>query len=341
MITPTSLDRFEQELDAELRTAVGDAKSPLNDMIRFQMGWNDQMGMPTLHRSTERPHAALCLLAAEAVGGDPLQAMPAAAAVELANAFWEIHEDVRRGNPGASERPTLWWLWGNSQGINAGDGVYSLSRLTLMELRNRDVPAGTVASVLDVLDTVCLTRSEGRYRDVESDNGPDVAPEAYVDNLDASGGALTGGASRIGAMVGGAAQPVAEAFDLFGRRLGAAWRIRREVDSLWGHATGNGPSLVEALDGAATLPVLFAYARAKGSDLERLQALSRREELLTDEALAETLDLLERLGAKEYAETQIEARVADALGALEGQGFSPGLRDELAAMVHYLADGPG
>ncbi len=340
MTTPTSLYRFEHDLDAELRSAVGDSKSPLYDMVRFQLGWTDQMGMPTLHGPAERPHAWLCLLAAEAVGGEASRAMPAAAALELANGFWEVHEEVRRGNPGGSDRPTLWWLWGNSQGINAGDGLYSLSRQSLMDLHNRDVPSNIVASALDVLDTAVLAMSEGRYRDVESESGPDVTPDAYLAVLDASAGALAGCASRIGALVGGAREPVVEALGRFGRGLGSAWRIRREIASLWGGSAANGSELVEALDGAATLPVLYAYAHGKGADLKTLEAISHREDVLTDEALGQALRALDRIGAKRYAESAAEARVADALGALEGLTLLVQPRDQLVAMLHYLTGGP-
>src|SRR5688572_31537837 len=73
----------------------------------------------------KRLRPILCLVSAEAVGGDRALAMPAACAIELIHTYSLIHDDLpamdndtlRRG------RPTLHVVAGEGMAILAGDGL--------------------------------------------------------------------------------------------------------------------------------------------------------------------------------------------------------------------------
>ena len=47
-----------------------------------------------------------------------------------------IHEEIGAGTPNINNKDTLWWKWGPAQAINAGDCLYSLSRLMILEENN-------------------------------------------------------------------------------------------------------------------------------------------------------------------------------------------------------------
>jgi geranylgeranyl pyrophosphate synthase len=73
----------------------------------------------------KRIRAVICLATAEAAGAEPEQALPAAAAVELVQAFSLVHDDLpaldddelRRG------RQSTWARYGEAVGILAGDAL--------------------------------------------------------------------------------------------------------------------------------------------------------------------------------------------------------------------------
>jgi geranylgeranyl pyrophosphate synthase len=73
----------------------------------------------------KRVRPVLCLATTEAAGGDPEQALPAAAALELVHSFSLVHDDLpaldddleRRG------RPTAHAHYGEAQAILAGDAL--------------------------------------------------------------------------------------------------------------------------------------------------------------------------------------------------------------------------
>src|SRR5256885_9832149 len=75
------------------------------------------------------------LLVYEALTGDERRALPAAAAIELLHNFTLIHDDIEDQDPARHHRPTVWSVWGVPQAINAGDGMFAVSRLAVQLLR--------------------------------------------------------------------------------------------------------------------------------------------------------------------------------------------------------------
>ena len=58
----------------------------------------------------------------------------AAAAIELLHNFSLVHDDVEDRDTVRRARPTLWVLWGQAKAINAGDALFALSQLALLQL---------------------------------------------------------------------------------------------------------------------------------------------------------------------------------------------------------------
>src|SRR5205823_13118192 len=94
-----------------------------------------QLGLDARKASGKRLRPVLCTLVYEAITGDPSAALPAAAAIELVHNFTLIHDDIEDQDPARHHRPTVWSVWGVPQAINAGDGMFAVSRLALQRLR--------------------------------------------------------------------------------------------------------------------------------------------------------------------------------------------------------------
>ena len=340
------LEQHRPALEAALKRSIGPSKSPLYAMLRYQLGWNDHHGMPVLHAAGERTHGALLLLLAEslradparaapAVGGDASRFIPAAAAIELAHACAQVHQSLRHGDPGMPERPALWWVFSSSQGINAGDALYSLARLSIMESSALGAPATAVTHALAILDRACIALAEAQYRQITLEAAPGVSPDDYADALDLAGAAIPGAAASIGALLGGASDDVIEHAATFGRHTGAAWRLRQELDAVRDTIAAN--RLVEALDNRRSLPLLHALAHAAGPDAQRLAALQRRDAPITDDSLAAILPILDRTGSRAYIAQRISRALRLADASLASLSLPSSARDELAAFARHLA----
>ncbi|HEX2324282.1 MAG TPA: polyprenyl synthetase family protein, partial [Chloroflexota bacterium] len=120
-------------------------------MMRYHLGWLNEQLAPASAPTGKRLRPLLCLLSAEACGDDTGRAQPVAVALELLHNFSLIHDDIEDHDSVRHHRPTVWALWGQAQGINAGDGMHVLSYLALLPLVELGVPAQTVLRLLESL----------------------------------------------------------------------------------------------------------------------------------------------------------------------------------------------
>ena len=143
MSVPPSLQRNSALAEKALRALFAQQSSSLYNLMEYQLGWRDEGGVP-LDVPVQQTwlHANLCLLAAQAVGGDPERTLSAAAAVELVYQFAQVHADIQDGSQQRYDRSTVWWIWGPAQAINAGDGLHALAKLSLLELREQGRASG-------------------------------------------------------------------------------------------------------------------------------------------------------------------------------------------------------
>ena len=75
-----------------------------------------------------------------------------AISLELLNASFEVHEDVRNGNTERSKTESLWWKYGPAQAINVGDGFQAISRSILLEISDISKESDNIIQIISHLD---------------------------------------------------------------------------------------------------------------------------------------------------------------------------------------------
>jgi geranylgeranyl diphosphate synthase type I len=306
-------------------------------MMAYHMGWVDNPAMSSAPRWMERSHGVLCLLAAQAFGGDADSAVPAAAAVELVHNFTLIHDDVQGGQPQRANRDAVWWVWGPAQAINAGDGMHALARLALLGLQERGVSPETTFAAVQVMDECSLLACEGRFMDLEAQERIDVMVNAYLKMAEAKTGSLLAMALRMGALVGTGNQDAQQAMNDCGNSLGVAMQIRADLRELW-PAGGAGDSSTgnEVLNKKKLLPVVYALEHAEVSQKRRIGEVYFKRVLDAEDA-AKLRDILEDMGVREKCEAIAGEYRARSLDALAGCSLPAG-RDSLAEYIDNLLE---
>ena len=191
-------------MEEELKVVFESRKGFLYDVLRYHLGWVDQHGQPQAASAPLNFQPALALASCEALGGDFRNALPVAASVELIYNFTLVHGDVQAGRADPGDRPSVWWVWGPAQAINAGDGLHALGRTTMMRLTQKGVPAGRVLRAVRSLDMACLTLCEGQYMDLQFQDQMMVTTAAYLDMIGRKAGALASCAAESGGLTAGA-----------------------------------------------------------------------------------------------------------------------------------------
>ena len=317
-------DAHRQAVDEELRAVFEGRQGFLYDVLRYHMGWVDQQGIPVDAPLVLHFQPRLSLLSCEAVSGDFHPALPAAAAVELVHNFTLVHGDVQSnrsaGRPGSEDRPSIWWVWGPAQAINAGDGLHALGRTTIMRLAQRNVPPQHILSAMQSLDRACLTTCEGQYMDLEFQDRLTVTGQAYLDMAARKTGALSACAAELGALAGGASEQVCAAFAAMGKRIGVARQIVQDISELWGEH-GDGMTSANVLNKKKSFPLIYALETAPVSGKRELGTIYMKR-VLQSEDVARLIEILDIVDARSFAEEKASELADEGLASLGDAGLS-------------------
>ena len=218
----------------------------------------------------KRLRPILVLLAAEACGSDPRDAMPAACAVEMVHTYSLIHDDLpamddddlRRG------RPTSHVAFGEAMAILAGDALLTRA----FEILATDLPDPVVAAeCCRVLASA--GGSDGMVGGQVADlAATDTPPESVDDPLQVLGaihrrktGRLLAASLELGAVVAGADKQVRESLLDFGQQVGLAFQVADDLLDVEGDINRTGKtSGRDAHLGKWTYPALAGNDRSRG-----------------------------------------------------------------------------
>lgn len=320
-----------------LRAMFVQYSSPLYRLMEYQLGWRDERGSP-LETSdwSNRLHSSLCLLAAQAMGGDPQKAVPAAAAVELIYQFAQVHGDIQEGSQRRHDQPTVWWIWGPAQAINAGDGLHALARLALLQEAARGREASESLGLLQALDTACLRMLEGLHQELIYQERVDITPEEYLKTAREKGGALFGCALELGAMAVNSPPRVASSLRQFGESLGTAFQIQEDIQMLWGKPLSGKVVGLDTLNKKKGFPVVYALSHAPIPQRRELGTLYFKR-VLEPPDLQRVTALLDGLDCRSTSQAVVQQLLAEALQRFEDSGLPREGRKDLMEVARWLA----
>jgi len=349
MSLKSAFERYLPLIEAELRKALAPSHSQLASfygMMQYHLGWLDEGFVPTRGGAGKRLRPILCLLTCQATGGDPDQALPAAAAIELVHNFSLVHDDIEDKSHLRRGRPTVWKVWGMPQAINAGDGLIALAHLAMQRLADRAVPSRRVFIALEILDQACLALTEGQYLDLSFEARLDVDVKQYLSMIRGKTAALLSAAAQLGAIVAGSDPESIARYRRFGQNLGLAFQIVDDILGIWGDPQVTGkPAADDIQQRKKTLPIVRALEeeqRSRGKGLPVRSSVKVREiyqrEAIDEEAVGVALKILENLGARQYAEVMANEYYQQALAELDAVGVKNEAQDDLRELAAFLVE---
>jgi geranylgeranyl diphosphate synthase, type I len=330
--------RWLPPLEAEMRALLGKQQrpfAPFYGMMNYHMGWMNEDFQPGDFSAGKRIRPLLCLMACDAVGGDPQQALPAAAAIEMLHNFSLVHDDIEDGDEMRRHRRTMWNVWGVPQAVNAGDGMFAIAYQAMLRLPERGIPAATTVAALDHFTCTCIQLTEGQYLDLSFENRLDVTVDEYMQMIGGKTGALIATALAIGALVGGADEEVDEALYRFGFSIGLAFQIRDDILGIWGEPSVTGKAAGnDLLRQKKSLPVLYALNHPTvGPQLQKLWSYT-----ISSKQLPEAMDLLASAGSRDFAEEKVRTFHEEGVKALNDALGSHAETSPLMALADGLVE---
>jgi len=311
-------------VEAEMRSVIrlGLEDDTLGTLLNYHLGFAQVDGTPTAVYSGKRIRPMLVLLSCAAGGGEALQAIPAAAAVELLHNFSLIHDDLEDRDELRHGRPTLWKVWGEAQAINAGDTMFAQAHLSLQRTLERGVAAERVLRALTVFDAMCVQLTIGQHRDLCFERRTDVSAQEYLRMIEGKTAALTKACCEIGAILAGANDTAVEALGDFGQSLGLSFQLQDDVLGIWGDPSKTGKLASDLAHGKKTLPVLFA-AEHDG----RIREHYFTGNPLSTGDIDAVKGMIEAAGGRAHVEQAAQSAFAHGLEALESvKGNAPAIK---------------
>jgi len=181
----------------------------------------------------KRLRPILCLAAAEAVGGDSENAIPAACALEMLHTYSLIHDDLpamdddelRRG------KPTCHVAFDEATAILAGDGLLTLAFEIMAKAAS--ISADSVRPWLKVIQLISTGIGyqgmiEGQMRDIASENTKLTRTDLEAMHT-LKTGVLIEASICAGAILGGGMSEQIEQLKIYARHIGLAFQVTDDI----------------------------------------------------------------------------------------------------------------
>jgi geranylgeranyl diphosphate synthase type II len=272
---PTELQQRVDEYLAGLRFAREPGTGRLEEAMRY-----------SLLAGGKRIRPVLALATAEALGRDPDEVLPLAAAIEMIHTYSLIHDDLPAMDDDELRRgqPTCHVAYGEDVAILAGDGLFAEAlRLALSEQRGE--PARVLAAVRELVSAAGLRGMVGgQFLDVSARPGVELRRLHELKT-----GALI--AASVGCVLelAGPVGPATIPYRRFAAELGVVFQIVDDILDVTGVEAELGkPRGSDERHGKAT------YVSAFG--LDRARELARESHAGARRALADAGGNTEKLG---------------------------------------------
>ncbi|MFL2639922.1 MAG: polyprenyl synthetase family protein [Dehalococcoidia bacterium] len=291
---PGALELYRPALDSYMTELFQSKHHELYEMMRHQLGW--EKGSLSYPGKYIRP--SLMLVSVEGCGGDVDKALPGAAAIELLHNFSLIHDDIQDESFLRRGRPTVWNNWSKSQAINAGDGMYAVSRLTLLDLLDKGVAHDRVIAAARFLDETCLALCEGQYNDLLFETQLNVSLPQYDNMIKNKTASVFKCAFEMGAVIAEGAGSRSEALGVLGLELGLAYQIIDDILDIWGDSETGKQIGIDLRRGKKSLPIVYGLNNASSDQYSKLKSIYESSSENRD--VNEIKKILDDMKAKEY-----------------------------------------
>ncbi|HEX3788304.1 MAG TPA: polyprenyl synthetase family protein [Pseudonocardiaceae bacterium] len=330
---PAEVTAARELVDPALRKAIDELAPSMRTVARYHLGWADEHGQDTPGGGGKSLRPALTLLAAQATGGGPEPAVPAAIAVELVHNFSLLHDDVMDNDTERRHRPTAWTVFGVPAAILAGDALLTLA----VETARRGTEVTLSGEVVGCLNDAVQRLIVGQSSDVEFERRSDVSVAECLTMAAGKTGALMRCAVEIGALAVGAPESVVRTFAEYGDHLGLAFQLVDDLLGIWGEPEVTGkPRLADLRARKKSVPVVAALNSGTESGA-RLAELYFAPDVTDDEArLVLMADLVERAGGLKWTELEADRHIEASLRCLDELDLPTPVGEALRAITLFV-----
>lgn len=256
-------------------------------------------------RGGKRLRPALCLLSCEAFGGKQEDALNTAAALELLQNFFLIHDDIEDESELRRGKPCLHLTHGVGFAINSGDYLYNCVWNSLLQNKKIIGATKTLAVMREFVEQFDAT-AEGQAIEIGlvRDNKWELTEDDYFEMVKRKTANYTVTRPlRVGAIIAGANKKQVDSFNKLGEKLGIAFQIQDDLLNLVAEEKAYGKEIAGDLyEGKRTLVLIRLLSKLKGEEKQNvLSSMGKKRGEKTKQEMDAVLQLMHEKGAIDYA----------------------------------------
>jgi len=267
-----------------------------------------------LDRGGKRWRPALFLLICEALGEKPEDCLDFAIIPEVVHNGTLIVDDLEDSSELRREKPCTYKVFGVDIAVNAGNAMYYLPLLPLIE-KKASLPAETLRDIYEVYVQEMINLSLGQAMDITWHRGiadaDNLDEEDYLQMCAYKTGTLARMSAKISAVLAGASKELVEKLGSYAESIGVAFQMQDDVLDLTGQefAKKKGGVGQDITEGKRTLMVIHTLENASEAERARLIEILNMhtsDQTLRDEAIA----LMQKYHAIEHV-TRTASRIVE------------------------------
>jgi geranylgeranyl diphosphate synthase, type II len=254
----------------------------------------------TLALGGKRMRPLLTLLGCKIFSENVEQAMGPALAVEVFHNFTLLHDDIMDNAPIRRGKPSVHVKWNANTAILSGDAMMILAYQALATADGAQLP-----KLLPLFNETALQICEGQQLDMEFEHRSDVTIAEYEEMIRLKTAVLLATSLKLGAIVGGADDIMAQHLYDFGLNAGIAFQLQDDILDVFGDSGKVGKLKGgDIIADKKTYLMLKALELAGQSERDEIAHWTGATDLPADKVLA-IVNIYNRLGIREQAEQRM------------------------------------
>lgn len=295
-----------------------------------------------LDRGGKRWRPTLFLIVCEALGKEPEDYVDFAIIPEVIHNGTLMVDDVEDASEGRRGRPCTYKIYGLDIAINAGNSMYFLPLLPLMEGRGELSPR-TVSKMYEIYAQEMINLSLGQATDIawhrDLANADQISAEDYLQMCAYKTGSLARMSAKIAGVLAEAGDELVNKLGRYAESVGVGFQIQDDILDLTseGFAEKKGGRGQDITEGKRSLPVIHTLKVAKPQDRKRLIAILNMhtsKQSLKDEAIA----IIRKCGSIDYSKQVARAMVEESWTEVEKLLSASSGKEKLKAFADFLIE---
>jgi len=255
-----------------------------------------------------------------------------AMAMEIFHGFTLIHDDIMDDAPLRRNQTTVHMKWNDNVAILSGDVMCIKSYQYISEC-----PSVCLKKVLGIFSRTAAQVCEGQQIDMNFEVAPYITLKEYEEMIGLKTAVLIACSAKLGAIIAGAGDKIADSLYNYGYLLGMAFQIKDDYLDSFGNTLTFGKAIGgDILCNKKTWLLVETFKRANDNDKRELSSILKTPDINPENKIERVLALYNRLGIKNAAELAVMEYHKKAQEAISGADLSEDQKSQLLSFGDAL-----